>query len=246
MVRQLLYQFLYSLTVLKIVYWALVLVSPWDYGFLMVKGSPYKHVRDLIRYWVCGTRDKAFGIPCITYSGVSRKCKLLSATVSGEHSPGEKFLFEPQGSKLQCLGLSSLDSLVTMHKVIPVQKFEANSVELPCGLELGIVKPFSEHDAREDMSHPLCARVVVNGPGYSESECSSQLLQILDLTKCGCSPSELGDLKALLTEHSEAFKMNKLELGHTTVVQHMIDTGSSGPIKQQPYQTHVVQRNQIA
>ena len=33
----------------------------------------------------------------------SRKCKLLSATVSGEHSPGEQFLFEPQGSKLQSL-----------------------------------------------------------------------------------------------------------------------------------------------
>ena len=45
----------------------------------------------------------------------SRKCKLLSAKVSGQHSPGEQFLFEPQGSKLQSLGLSTLDSLVTLH-----------------------------------------------------------------------------------------------------------------------------------
>ena len=113
----------------------------------------------------------------------SRKCKLLSATVSGEHSPGEQFLFEPQGSKLQSLGLSSLDSLVTLHEggkiFIPVQNFETNSVELPCGLELGIVEPFTEHDTREDVSHASCARVIVNGPGYSESERSSQLLPLL-------------------------------------------------------------------
>lgn len=50
----------------------------------------------------------------------SRKCKLLSATVSGE-----QFVFESQGSKLLSLGLSSLDSLVTLHEggkiFIPVQ-----------------------------------------------------------------------------------------------------------------------------
>ena len=88
----------------------------------------------------------------------SRKCKLLSANVSGEHSPGEQFLFEPQGSKLQSLGLSALDSLVTMHEggkiFIPVQNFETNSVELPCGLDLGVVEPFNEHYIREDVNHP--------------------------------------------------------------------------------------------
>lgn len=180
----------------------------------------------------------------------SRKCKLLSANVSGEHSPGEQFLFEPQGSKLQSLGLSALDSLVTMHEggkvFIPVQNFETNSVELPCGLDLGVVEPFNEHDIREDVNRPSCARVVVNGPGYSESERSSQLLQLLDLAKCDCSPAQLDNLKVLLFEHSHVFEMNKSELGHTNVVQHVIDTGSSGPIKQQPYRTPVVQRDHIA
>ena len=61
----------------------------------------------------------------------SRKCKLLSANVLGEHSTGDQFLFKPQGCKLQSLGLSSLDSLVT---------FEMNSVVLTCVLELGIVE----------------------------------------------------------------------------------------------------------
>ena len=95
------------------------------------------------------------------------------------------------------------------------------------------------------MSRPSCARVVVNGPGYSESERSSQLLRLLDLTQCDCSPTQLSDLKVLLTEHSQVFEMNKSELGHTNIVQHVIDTGSSGPIKQQPYRTPVVQRDQI-
>ena len=116
-----------------------------------------------------------------------------------------------------------------------MQNFGTNSVELTCSLELGIVEPFSDHDTREDVSHPSCARMVVNGPGYSQSERFSQLLPLFNLTKCDCSPIQLGDLKALLTKHSEAFEMNKSELGHTTVVQHMIDTGSSSSIKQQPY-----------
>ena len=180
----------------------------------------------------------------------SRKCKLLSANASGEHSPGEQFLFEPEGSKLQSLGLSTLDSLVTLHEggkvFIPEQNFETNSVELPRGLELGIVEPFNEHDIREDASHSSCARVVVNGPGYSESERSSQLLHLLNLTKCDCSPNQLDDLKVLLSEHSHVFEMSKSELGHTNVVQHVIDTGNNGPIKQQPYRTPVVQRDHIA
>ena len=180
----------------------------------------------------------------------SRKCKLLPAHVSGEHhSPGEQFLFEPEGSRLPSLGLSSLNSLVTLHEggkvFVPVQNFGTTSVEVPCGLELGTVEPFNEHDVQEDVSHPSCARVVVSGPGYASNERSSQLLQLLDLSKCDCSPAQLDDLRVLLAEHSHVFGLDKSDLGHTNIVQHVIDTGSSGPIKQQPYRTPVVQREHI-
>ena len=89
------------------------------------------------------------------------------------------------------------------------------------------MEPFCEHDTPEDVAHTSCARVMLNGPGYSDSERSSQLLQLIDLAKCDCSPQQLEHLKTLLSEHSNAFEVDKSELGHTNVVKHMIDTGSS-------------------
>ena len=44
----------------------------------------------------------------------SRKCRFLKAKVSGECSPGDQFLFEPRSDQLQSLGLSAIDSLVTL------------------------------------------------------------------------------------------------------------------------------------
>jgi len=40
--------------------------------------------------------------------------------------------------------------------------------------------------------------------------------------------------------------MNSFELGCSNLVQHVIDTGDSKPIKQQPYRTPFIQREKIA
>ena len=116
----LLHQYLSSLIVLKIACWALMLVhtigfavTGWSretsprtmeikssLGFISQDNKPDTSHVSLIQ---------AFTIP-------SRKCKLLSANVSGEHFPGEQLLFKPQGSKLLSLGLGAIDSLVTVHE----------------------------------------------------------------------------------------------------------------------------------
>ena len=53
-------------------------------------------------------------------------------------------------------------------------------------------------------------------------------------------------LKAMLCQQTDIFEMDRSELGHSSVVRHVIDTGDSMPVKQQPYRTPMVQREQIA
>ena len=88
--------------------------------------------------------------------------------------------------------------------------------------------------------------VLVDGPGYHEKERPSRLLNMLDLSESDCSGKQLDTLKALLSHHTDIFEMDSSELGHSNVVQHVINTGDSTPITQHPYRTPIVQRERIA
>ena len=92
----------------------------------------------------------------------------------------------------------------------------------------------------------MCTSVLVDGPGYNEKEHPSRLHNMLDLSESDCSSDQLGTLKALLSQHTDIFEMDSSELGHSNVVQHVINTGDSAPIKQHPYRTLIVQREEIA
>ena len=52
-------------------------------------------------------------------------------------------------------------------------------------------------------------------------------------------------MKVLVTEFFHSFALNNSELGCTSVLQHCIDTGDHPSIKQQPYRTPVVRREQV-
>ena len=180
----------------------------------------------------------------------SRKCRFLKAKVSGECSPGDQFLFESRSAELRPLGLSALDSLVTLSDertvLIPVQNFEKCTVDLPSDIELGVVEPFDESDTLDSVSPSTCASVLIDGPGYYEKERPSRLLNMLDLSESDCNREQLDTLRALLSQHTDIFEMDNCELGHSNVVQHVINTGDSAPIKQHPYRTPIVQREKIA
>ena len=181
----------------------------------------------------------------------SRKCRFLKAKVSGECSPGDQLLFEARSDQLQPLGLSAVDSLVTLSDertvLIPVQNFEKCTVDLPSDVQLGVVEPFEEIcDTPDSVSPSVCAKVLVDGPGYHEKERPHRLFNLLDLSESDCSSEQLDSLKALLSQHTDIFEMDSSELGHSNVVQHVINTGDSVPIKQHPYRTPIVQRERIA
>ena len=134
------------------------------------------------------------------------------------------------------MGLSTIDSLVTFSdERTPVQKFQKCTVDLPNDIELGVVEPFE--DAPNSVSPSICARVLVDGPGYHEKESPSRLLNMLDLSESNCGDTQLDTLKALLSHHTDIFEMDSSELGHSNVVQHVINTRDSAPIKQHPYRS---------
>lgn len=159
-------------------------------------------------------------------------------------------MFEPRSDQLQPLGLSAFDSLVTLNEegtvLIPVQNFEKCTVDLPSDIKLGSVEPYDESNAPDFVIPSTCASVLVDGPGYYEKERPSRLLNMLDLSESDCNSEQVDTLKGLLSQDTDIFEIDSSELGHSNVVQHVINTGDSAPIKQHPYRTPIVQREKIA
>ena len=57
--------------------------------------------------------------------------------------------------------------------------------------------------------------------------------------------SENSQLNGLLEAYGDIFASSSLDLGHTSIIQHEIDTGNSKPIKQAPYRVSQNQRDEI-
>ena len=183
----------------------------------------------------------------------SRKGQLLKAKVTGDYSPGQQFVFEPEGAQLKQLGIDSSDSLVTVSEegtiVVPAYNFSDHSVRVPIDSKVGVLEPFDDSSCLKSIQSATCAKVLVDGPGYHtkvDDNRATKLLSMLDLSECDCDESQLGELQALLSKASDVFELDRSELGHSALVQHVIDTGDNSPVKQQPYRTPIVQRERIA
>ena len=106
------------------------------------------------------------------------------------------------------MDLSAINSLITLSDgqtvLIPVQNFKKCTVDLPSDVELRVVEPFKEICNAPDSVFPsMCARVLVDGPGYHEKKRPSRLLNMLDLSESNCSDKQLDTLKALLSHHTD-------------------------------------------
>ena len=112
------------------------------------------------------------------------------------------------------------------------------------------MEPISEADlcvaaVASEPAESICVRVLVDGPGYHESQRVTELLRTLDLSVCDCSPDQLWKLQALIIKIVDVFAMREAELGRCSLVQDTIDTGDNSPMKQQPHRTPMVQRQKI-
>ena len=75
----------------------------------------------------------------------------LKAQVAGEYRPGNQFVFEPQKETLEPLGLSGVESLITMLEEgdsfsFQYRNLRESKVIVPDGVELGRVEPFDESE----------------------------------------------------------------------------------------------------
>ena len=82
-----------------------------------------------------------------------------------------------------------------------------------------------------------------------DSTAYSEKKNFLSSFTCLPSPaldsSENSQLNSVLESFEDIFASSSLDLGHTSVVQHEIDTGNSMPIKQAPYRVSQKQRCEI-
>ena len=66
-----------------------------------------------------------------------------------------------------------------------------------------------------------------------------------DLSHTTLTPEQKLDLVDLLNQYRDVFAYSPTELGRTSVVKHHIDTGNNPPVRQRPYRTPQIQREQI-
>ncbi len=76
-------------------------------------------------------------------------------------------------------------------------------------------------------------------------ETVDQLKDYFDLTNAKLSPSEKQQLLELLFFYKDVFSFSEFDLGHTTVMQHKINTGDAQPLAQRPYRNAMVHRSFI-
>ena len=219
--------------------------------FLDSKGKPLRTTSEHLHGSESVLEQKSACVSLIHATTIpSHGGRFLKAQVGGDCRPGDQLIFEPQKDNLEPMGLSGIDSILTVHEegtvLIPVQNFCESKVIIPDGVELGRVEPFDESAVNASLpphsmtDESACAKVVVNGLGYHEPERPPRLLGKLDLSQCDCNPEQLEDLKVLLSQHADVFALDPSELGCCGMVQRTIDTGDMPPIKQQPYRTPVI------
>ena len=176
----------------------------------------------------------------------SQQGRFLKAKLSQDYSPGKQFLFEPEIEGLENLGLSGVESLVTVRDegtvFIPVQNLQGQKICLPSGTTLGKVETFDGSKPIPCLDEQHCGSVVAD----IAKQQSTSLIDTLDFSQCDCSPPELQQLKALLADNADVFALDPSQLGCCGLVQHAIDTGDKPPLKQPPYRTPVVRREKVA
>ena len=184
----------------------------------------------------------------------AQKGKIVRSRISSPESDfnDRDVLFEPNHKILDILGINVTESLVTLKSgeiVLPVENHHGNTVHLDADVELGSVRCSNSMLERSDQ--PVQDRektISSNAPVQAESYPTSRiekLLQILCHPLEKLSAEENEQLKALLVEFSDVFALDDTELGCTQLVEHSINTGDNAPIRQQPYRTPVVRRQQL-
>ena len=182
----------------------------------------------------------------------------VQARVDMVQSGGECLLFGPEHQSLDSLGVSALESLISVDDkgiaLVPIQNCQGSYIRLKKGTCLGMIRPIrlwtpevlqpEGTDSGIPGTEPssTCSQVT----GYEDKDQRAlKLLEALGLPEGKLSSPQVAELKALLQEYSDVFALDDSELGCTDIVCHSINTGDHCPIWQQPYRTPIARRDAI-
>ena len=187
---------------------------------------------------------------------------VVKAQLSQSNAGMSDLLFEPCHNLLAPLGVSAHESVLSRcgdHTVlVPMENHQGVTVHLEPGTQLGVVKPVQvERDMRLVDQLVLSDMRPLDPPQTSictahvkavkaTPECCRKLSAALNLPAVELARDESPMLEALVCEFADAFALDDSELGGTSLVTHMINTGDHMPIKQQPYRSPVVHRQALA
>ena len=128
-----------------------------------------------------------------------------------------------------------LDDPVLLHRGTTIGKFSETS-------------PADEiHPLQNNPKHPSIS-ALGSSPATRKklgTDQNNDSLNFRSLPSPALSTDENTQLKALLEEYSDIFASSSLDLGHTSIVRHEIDTGTAQPIKQAPYRVSQSQKSDI-
>ena len=145
-------------------------------------------------------------------------------------------LVQPVKSLIEDTGLFMGTSLVdTTKTLVPVTLLNLGeeTKHLPRVLEVGVVEQVESGVVEENKSNPI-----VQLPGNKVKH----LAEMLNRMGSNLSTEQAEQVKDVIMEYSDVFTVPDGELGHTTLVQHEIDTGNHQPIKQPPRRLPQAQR----
>ena len=155
------------------------------------------------------------------------------------------------------MGLSCQESLLTVREsgrvLISLQNFRRSQVDLGGGLKLGCGEQLLEdgtppEDVLSDSDlAPVTpsAQVLTVGESHLSESHWPKLCEQLNLPEGDISPGELAQLEEMLHAAEDVFALDDTELGHTSLVQHGVDTGDHPPVKQLPRRLPFSRREKV-
>ena len=119
-----------------------------------------------------------------------------------------------------------------------IENYESHPVILEAGTMLGTlhqVQTVNDEKLPEVLSKELNSLSLSENSKAELLEPSSrkqQIMKQLDVEWCNTSAEEMAKLTALIEEFADVFALNAMEVGHTNLVQHHINTADNVPVKQ--------------
>ena len=154
----------------------------------------------------------------------------------------QDLILDPLQGNLNSEEVKATEALVKVSPqnevAVLTENYESHPVILEAGTMLGTlpqVQTVNDEKLPKVLSKELDSLSLSENSKAELLEPSSwkqQVMKQLDVEWCNTSAEEMAKLTALIEEFADVFALNAMEVGHTNLVQHHINTADHVPVKQ--------------